>query len=165
MNVTGERAHLSYLAGIPNNIKKSRPTKLKDKSPLERAKEKIKLHGEKTGTGRIVKEKTKRKDVSRLRNNYNTHTASLVQSISSPNFSNINGTSTPVKNHERSFDTSAQIEEIFDVQRDDEMNVNDAVDLAHISPNESTKPSQSGHSCDRFEDICSTKPSTELNPR
>ena len=163
--VARKEAHLSYLSDIPKNtIAKSRPLKLKDKSPLERAKEKIKMHGEKFGTGRIVKEKTKRKNASRLRNDSNTHTASLVQSISSPNFNNINGTSTPVKKHEKSFDTSAQIEEIFDVQRD-EINVHDAVEPVNMSPNEYTKPTKSDLPCAEFEDQCSAELCNELNPR
>ena len=129
-------------------IQKHKKNKLKEKSPLERAKEKIRLHGERTGTGRIVKEKSKNKHPLKPRNQSKFHSSALVQSISSPNFNNINGTSTPVKKHERSFDTSAQIEEIFDVQRD-EMNSNEVPVDENISSDNS--PVKRNFSTDCFE--------------
>ena len=112
MQKRGQKSNSSSISNIA--IQKQKKNKLKEKSPLERAKEKIRLHGERTGTGRIVKEKSKNKHPLKPRNQSNFHSSGLVQSISSPNINNINGTSTPVKKHERSFDTSAQIEEIFD---------------------------------------------------
>ena len=107
------------------------------------------MHGERTGTGRIVKEKSKNKHTSKPRNQSKFHSSALVHSISSPNFNNINGTSTPVKKHERSFDTSAQIEEIFDVQRD-EMNGNEVLVDKNISSDNS--PVKRNLSTDCFED-------------
>jgi hypothetical protein len=118
---SGGTPHLSYLSGTSkvtiNNIKKS---KLKEKSPLERAKEKIKRHGERTGTGKIIKEKSKIKNSINVRNKVKDHSStSIIHAISSPTFKNLKCSSTPVKNHEKSFDTSALIEEIFDVQMED----------------------------------------------
>ena len=123
------------MSSLPNNqIRKVKKSKLKDKFPLERAKDKIRLHGERTGTGRIIKEKSKQKRSVGAKNSKNTFTSPLVHSVSSPNFNNAKSSSTPVKKHEISFDTSAQIEEIFDLQRE-EMSSNEDVDSqSNMSP-------------------------------
>ena len=115
---SGGTPHLSYLSATSNTtIKNIKKSKLKEKSPLERAKERIKRHGEKTGTGRIIKDTSKGRHSIKVRNQVRNHTAgSIIQAISSPSFKNLMCSSTPVKNHEKSFDTSALIEEIFDVQ-------------------------------------------------
>ena len=113
--------HLSYLSGTNNiTIKNIKKSKLKEKSPLEKAKEKIKKHGERTGTGRIIKEKSKGKNSINVRNKVKDNSASsILHGISSPSLKHMKCSSTPVKNHEKSFDTSALIEEIFDVQMED----------------------------------------------
>ena len=125
----------SKMSSVPNNhIRKVKKSKLKDKSPLERAKDKIRLHGERTGTGRIIKEKSRQKKSVGAKNPKNTFPSPLVHSVSSPNFNNAKSSSTPVKKHEISFDTSAQIEEIFDLQRE-EMNSNEETDSpSNMSP-------------------------------
>ena len=119
LNSVGTR-HMSYLSGFPNEsasvIKKP---KKKLKSPLEMARNRIKSHNESTGMGRIVKKTSKtKKSSTRNTKSIESLTNKPRHSISSPCFKNVTGSSTPVKCHEVSFDTSAQIEEIFDIQRD-----------------------------------------------
>ena len=82
----------SEMSSVPNShIRKVKKSKLKDKSPLERAKDKIRLHGERTGTGRIIKEKSRQKKSVGAKNPKNTFPSPLVHSVSSPSLANFGG--------------------------------------------------------------------------
>ena len=133
----GDTRHISYLNGGAvaatnircNNTKNSKHKTRK--SPLERAKSIIKQHGERTGTGRVVKLKSKRKgrkacDGGITHQRVTNETRLVIQSISSPNVKQFTGSSTPVTGHEKSFDTSALIEELFDAQLGDDINGDDS---------------------------------------
>ena len=111
---------MSYLSEFSNKSESAiKKPKKKLKSPLEMARNRIKSHNEHSGIGRIVKKQSKTKKPStRHTESIKSLTNKPRHSISSPCFKNVTECSTPVKCHEVSFDTSAQIEEIFDIQRD-----------------------------------------------
>ena len=117
--------HMSYLSGSSNQtIKNVKKIRRKEKSPLEKAKNTIKKYHEQTGTGKIVKKVTRKKISTQKNKTANNYPSTIIaRAISSPTFKNINGSSTPLKCHEKSFDTSAQIEEIFDIQQDEDSNI------------------------------------------
>ena len=98
----GETRHISYLNGggavAATNIRCNNTKNSKHKtrkSPLERAKSIIKQHGERTGTGRVVKPKSKRKvrkacDGGITHQRVTNETRLVIQSIPSPNVKEFN---------------------------------------------------------------------------